>query len=83
MKIFLCKHSLTRLARFTEMKNVEMRVRRRNYVIDFSNFQVNISINVKFHPGRRDEKYHINARNNSSRQPSLLTGITCLILLLS
>ena len=29
---------------------------RRNYVIDFSNFQVNISINIKFHPGRRDEK---------------------------
>ena len=34
----------------TGMKNVEMRVRRRNYVIDFSNFQLNISINVKFHP---------------------------------
>ena len=53
---------------FEMMKNVEMRVRRRNYVINFSNFQVNISINVKFHPGRRDEKYHINARNNSARQ---------------
>ena len=24
-------------------------------LIDFSNFQVNISINVKFHLGRRDE----------------------------
>ena len=24
----------------------------------------------KFHPGRLDKKYHINARNNSSRQPS-------------
>ena len=43
-------------ARYTGMKNVEMRVRRRNYVIDFSNIQVNISINVKFHPGRRDER---------------------------
>ena len=39
----------------TGMKNAEMRMCRRNYVIDFSNFQVNISINVKFHPGRRDE----------------------------
>ena len=38
------------------MENVQMPVHRRNYVIDFSNFQVNISINVKFHPGRRDEK---------------------------
>ena len=44
------------------MKNVEMRMRRRNYVIDFSNFQVNISINVKFHPSRRDENNHMNAR---------------------
>ena len=33
----------------TGMKYVEMRVRRRNYVIDFSNFQVKISINVQFH----------------------------------
>ena len=46
----------------TGMKNVEMRMRRRNYVIGFSNFQVNISINVKFHPGRRDENNHMNAR---------------------
>ena len=30
-------------------------MRVRNYEIDFSNFQVNISINVKFQPGRRDE----------------------------
>ena len=50
MKIFPFKHSSAGI------KNVEMRVRRRNHVIDFSNFQVNISINVKFHPGRRDEK---------------------------
>ena len=28
------------------MENVQMPVHRRNYVIDFSNFQVNISINV-------------------------------------
>ena len=33
-------------------------------------FLVWLSINVKFYPGRRDEKYHINAKNNSSRQPS-------------
>ena len=46
----------------TGMKNAEMRMRRRNYVINFSNFQVNISINVKFHPGRRDENNHMNAR---------------------
>ena len=30
----------------TGMKNVEMRTRRRNYVIDFSNFEVNISIKM-------------------------------------
>ena len=30
--------------------------------VDFSNFQVNISINVKFHPGRRNENNHMNAR---------------------
>ena len=41
------------------MKNVEMGMRRRNYVIDFSNFQVNISINVKFDHGRRDENNHM------------------------
>ena len=47
MKIFPCKHSSAGLARLsTGMKNVEMRVRRRKYVID------------------------LNARNNSSRQPS-------------
>ena len=45
MKISPCKHSSAGLARpLTGMKNVEMRVRRRSYVIDFSNFQVNISI---------------------------------------
>ena len=47
----------------TGMKNVEMRVRRRNYVIDFSNFQVNISINIKFPHSRRDENNHMNARD--------------------
>ena len=52
------------------MKNVEMRVCRRNCVINFLNFYVNISMNVKFHSGRKDE--NINARNNSSRQPSHL-----------
>ena len=46
----------------TGMKNVEMRTRRRNYVIDFSNFEVNISINVKFPHSRRDENNHMNAR---------------------
>ena len=56
----------------TGMKNVEMRMRRRNYVNDFSNFQVNISINVKFHPGRRDENNHMNAREI---YPSSVTGI--------
>ena len=69
LKIFPCKRSLAGLA---GMKIGEMRVRRRNYVISFSNFQVNISINIKFHPGRRDENYQINARDNSSRQPSYL-----------
>ena len=47
-KISPCKHSLHSLT--LNIKNVEMRMRRRNYVIDFSNFQVNISINAKFHP---------------------------------
>ena len=37
----------------------------------FSNFQVNISTDAKFHPGRRDENYHIDARNNSSREPAI------------
>ena len=46
----------------TGMKKVEMRMRRRNYVIDFSYFQVNISINVEFHPGRRDENRNMYAR---------------------
>ena len=64
MKIFPCKHTSA------GMKNVEMRVRRRKYVFDFSNFQVNISINVKFHRDRRDKNCHINARNNLSRQRS-------------
>ena len=45
-----------------EHSHVEIRIRARNYVIDFSNFQVNISINVKFHPGRRDENNHMNVR---------------------
>ena len=40
---------ISRAGPLTGMKNVEMRVRRRNYVIDFSNFQVKISINVQFH----------------------------------
>ena len=79
------------------LKNVEIRMRKRNYVIGFSNFQVNISIgfdsqpeglgvaffatgpglglimyilttlefpthNNDFHPGRRDENNHMNAR---------------------
>ena len=61
---------MSRAGPLTGMKNVEMRVRRRNYENDYSNFQVNISINVKFHPGRLDEKYNINARDNSSWQPS-------------
>ena len=52
-----CEHSVPP----TWVKNVGMRMRRRNDVIDFSNFQVNISINVKFHPGRRDENNHMNA----------------------
>ena len=58
LKIFPYERSVP----LTEMKNVEMRMRRRNYVIDFSNFQVNISINVKFHPGRWDKNNHMNAR---------------------
>ena len=49
MKIFPCKH-ISRAGPLIGMKNVEMRVRRRNYVIEFSNFQVNRSIKVKFHP---------------------------------
>ena len=40
---------------------------RRNYVIDILKFQVNISINVKFHPGRRDENNYMNAREILSR----------------
>ena len=48
-----------------KMKNVEMRMRRRNYVIDFSNFQVNISMNVKFHPGRRWKQPYECKRNLS------------------
>ena len=64
----------------TGMKNVEMRMRRRNYVIDFSNFQVNISINVKFHPGRRDENKDTNAREiYPAWRPSSVTGIILLI----
>ena len=42
------------------MKNVEIRMRRRNYVIDFSNFQVNTSINVKLHPGQLGYRDHMN-----------------------
>ena len=53
--IFPYEHSVPPTGR-TGMKNVQMRMRRRNYVTDFSNFQVNISINVKFHPGRRYER---------------------------
>ena len=52
MEIFPYEHSIPP----SGMKNVEMRMRRRNYVIDFSNFQVNISMNVKF------ENNHVNAR---------------------
>ena len=64
----------------TGMKNVEMRMCRRNYVIDFSNFQVNISINVKFHPGRRDENKDTNAREiYPAWRPSSVTGIILLI----
>ena len=44
----------------TGMKNVEIRMRRRNYVNHFSNFQVNILINDKFHTGRGDESNHMN-----------------------
>ena len=40
----------------TEIKDFwKLRVRRKNYVIYFLNFQVNISINVNFHSGKRDE----------------------------
>ena len=43
---------------------------RKNYVIDFSNFEVNISINVKFYPGKQDEDYHMNTRNNPGNRVS-------------
>ena len=43
------------------------RAYRKNYVIEnFKNFQVTISINVKFDHDRRDEIYHMIARNNSN-----------------
>ena len=38
MKIFPCKHSFAWLARLPGWKMFEMRMRRRNYVVDFSNF---------------------------------------------
>ena len=34
----------------------------KKWLIDFSNFQVNISTNDEFHPGRRDENNHTKAR---------------------
>ena len=46
LEIFPYEHSVPP----TGMKNVEMSMRRTNYVIDFSNFQVNITMKVKFHP---------------------------------
>ena len=59
------------------MKNVEMRVRRKNYVNDFSNFQVNVSttginwsISNSIPVDGIKVAYIKNARNNSSRQPS-------------